>query len=66
MEGMTVIVNAGDTVVGDEDGVVCVPAGLVDAVGERCRIGRDVDGRCMEDIRGGKGVAAAFLEHRGA
>lgn len=65
MEGLTVTVGPGDIVVGDVDGVVCVPAGLVAGVLEKCRIGRSVDAKCMESIRAGKGVAASFLEYRG-
>ncbi|KAG8959497.1 hypothetical protein FRC00_001528 [Tulasnella sp. 408] len=60
-----VAVNPGDLIIGDADGVVCVPADLVENVAELCRTGREVDDRCMADIRAGKGVAASFKLHRG-
>jgi len=58
-------IQPGDMVVGDVDGVVCVPVGMVNEVIEKCRLGRAIDEKCMEDIRGGKGVAASFQLHRG-
>ncbi|KZV95107.1 RraA-like protein [Exidia glandulosa HHB12029] len=43
-------------IVADRDGVVCVPADLVDAVLEQASKGRQVDARCMEDIMAGHGL----------
>lgn len=59
------IVNPGDLVVADEDGVVFVPPGLVEPVLVLAEKGRAVDARCMEDIRAGSGVQEAFRRHRG-
>ncbi|KAG1731476.1 ribonuclease E inhibitor RraA/Dimethylmenaquinone methyltransferase [Suillus paluster] len=61
----SVAVIPGDWIVADEDGVVCVPVGMVDKVVELAKKGQEVDARCMADIKAGKGVQASFKEHRG-
>jgi regulator of RNase E activity RraA len=58
-------VEPGDWMVADEDGVVCVPQGIVEKVVELARKGRKADEKCMEDIQAGKGVQASFKLHRG-
>lgn len=58
-------VEPGDFVVGDDDGVVVVPKGIVDKVLELAAKGREVDERCMQDIKAGLGVQASFKKHRG-
>ena len=58
-------VNPGDWMLADEDGVVCVPSHLVEQVLELAQKGRDVDARCLVDIRAGSGVQEAFKRHRG-
>jgi len=60
-----VIVHPGDWMVADEDGVVCVPQGIIEKVVNLAQKGREVDEKCMEDIRAGKGVQASFKLHRG-
>ncbi|KAI5123925.1 hypothetical protein M0805_006342 [Coniferiporia weirii] len=60
-----ITVNPGDLVVGDEDGVVCVPKEMVEDVIRLAEKGRDVDARCMEDIKAGLGVQESFRKHRG-
>jgi regulator of RNase E activity RraA len=60
-----VVVNPGDYLVADEDGVVSVPVDLISRVLELAAKGREVDERCMEDIKAGKGVQASFKKHRG-
>ncbi len=60
-----VTVNPGDWIVGDRDGVVCVPRDLRDKVVELAGKGRQIDELCMADIQQGKGVQASFKEHRG-
>lgn len=58
-------VEPGDWVVADEDGVVCVPAAKADEVISLASNGREVDARCMEDIKAGKTVQETFKKHRG-
>jgi regulator of RNase E activity RraA len=52
-------------IVADLDGVVAFPPKDIDEVLRLCKKGVEVDGRCMEDIKKGKGIADAFKEHRG-
>ncbi|PCH43379.1 RraA-like protein [Wolfiporia cocos MD-104 SS10] len=58
-------VEPGDYVVADEDGVVCVPRGMLETVVQMAAKGREIDSRCMEDIVAGTGVQEAFKRHRG-
>ncbi|TBU61635.1 RraA-like protein [Dichomitus squalens] len=58
-------VEPGDWVIADEDGVVCVPAEKAEEVIGLAMKGREVDARCLEDIKAGKGVQEAFKKHRG-
>lgn len=58
-------VRPGDWMVADEDGVVCVPVELVSQVVELASKGREVDAKCLVDIRAGKGIQASFKLHRG-
>jgi len=60
-----VTIQPGDWMVADEDGVVCVPRNLESQVVELATKGREVDSRCMDDIKAGKGVKASFKLHRG-
>ncbi|KAG8883615.1 hypothetical protein FRB99_004570, partial [Tulasnella sp. 403] len=59
-DGEQVVIKPGDMMVADEDGVICVPLEVEGEVVERCRVAREVDARCLNDIRAGKGVAASF------
>jgi len=61
----SVRVEPGDWMIGDEDGVVCVPKDLEDKVLQLAEKGRQVDELCMEDIKAGKGIQASFKAHRG-
>lgn len=54
-----------DWIVADEDGVVCVPTEQADRVVELASKGREIDARCMEDIKAGKSVQESFKKHRG-
>ncbi|KIL62575.1 hypothetical protein M378DRAFT_165611 [Amanita muscaria Koide BX008] len=58
-------IKPGDWIVGDEDGVVCVPAEMKERVVEQATKDREVDARCLEDIKAGKGLQASFNKHRG-
>jgi regulator of RNase E activity RraA len=60
-----VTVNPGDILVADDDGVVCVPKQLEQEVLRVGFQGREIDGRCLRDIRSGVGVAESFRRHRG-
>jgi regulator of RNase E activity RraA len=61
----TVSVEPGDWMLGDEDGVVCIPQGMVERVIELASAGREVDARCLDDINNGAGVQETFRKHRG-
>ncbi|KAK0241853.1 ribonuclease E inhibitor RraA/Dimethylmenaquinone methyltransferase [Armillaria nabsnona] len=61
----SVTVHPGDWMVGDKDGVVCVPRDLESKVVELAAKGREVDAKCMTDIQAGKGVQASFKAYRG-
>ncbi|PPQ68037.1 hypothetical protein CVT25_014498 [Psilocybe cyanescens] len=60
-----VTVQPGDWIIADEDGVVCVPQDLETQVVDLASKGREIDSRCMEDIKAGKGVQQSFKLHRG-
>ncbi|EGO00106.1 hypothetical protein SERLA73DRAFT_122192 [Serpula lacrymans var. lacrymans S7.3] len=61
----SVRVDPGDWIVADEDGVVCVPKDMTEKVIEVAAKGQEVDARCMEDIKAGKGIQESFKKHRG-
>ncbi|KAL0577016.1 hypothetical protein V5O48_004950 [Marasmius crinis-equi] len=61
----SVEVKPGDWIVGDEDGVVCVPKELEGKVIELAAKLVEIDDKCLEDIKAGKGVQASFKLHRG-
>ncbi|KAJ6609877.1 ribonuclease E inhibitor RraA/Dimethylmenaquinone methyltransferase [Mycena sp. CBHHK59/15] len=61
----SVAVEPGDWIVGDEDGVVCVPHALEAQVAELAEVGKKVDAQCLEDIKAGKGIQATFAKYRG-
>jgi regulator of RNase E activity RraA len=60
-----VTVEPGDWMIADEDGVICVPQSIVGKVVQLAENGREVDAKCMKDIKAGKGVQASFKLHRG-
>ncbi len=61
----SVRVEPGDWVVADEDGVVTVPVDKAEEVVTLAEKGRQIDARCMEDIKAGKSVQETFKKHRG-
>lgn len=60
-----VTVHPGDVLVGDVDGVVSVPAGLVEQVVELASEGRRVDALCLRDLQAGATIKETFGRHRG-
>jgi regulator of RNase E activity RraA len=58
-------IEPGDWIIGDEDGVVCVPKTMEAEVAEKAEYGRSVDAQCMIDIQAGKGIQATFAKYRG-
>ncbi|KAH9485566.1 4-hydroxy-4-methyl-2-oxoglutarate aldolase [Psilocybe cubensis] len=60
-----VTIQPGDWIVADEDGIVCVPRDLEAQVVDLAFKGREIDARCMEDIKAGKGIQQSFKQHRG-
>ncbi|KAK0546614.1 hypothetical protein OC845_004512 [Tilletia horrida] len=61
----SVTVSPGDVVLADVDGVVVFSPELAEQVLELATKGREVDGRCMEDLRAGHEIAPTFKKHRG-
>jgi regulator of RNase E activity RraA len=60
-----VTVHPGDYIVADVDGAVCIPKEDIQKVVEIARKGKEIDERCMKDIKAGKSVRATFKTHRG-
>ncbi|KAI8375177.1 ribonuclease E inhibitor RraA/Dimethylmenaquinone methyltransferase [Blakeslea trispora] len=60
-----VIVQPGDIIVADLDGVVCVPQDLVEKVIESCQKYVAIDEQCMEALKEGYGVQETFAKYRG-
>lgn len=58
-------VNPGDIIMADQDGVVCIPAGLAEQVADLVPKLAAVDQKCLEDVKNGRSVTEAFGEHRG-
>ncbi|KAJ7703237.1 RraA-like protein [Mycena rosella] len=61
----SVIVEPGDWIVADEDGVVCVPRALEEKVADLAELGKSVDAKCLLDIQKGYGVQDTFAKYRG-
>ena len=57
-------VEAGDWIIADRDGVVCVSRALESQVIELATKARVVDDLCMADILAGKGIQATFQAYR--
>ncbi|KAI8384870.1 RraA-like protein [Radiomyces spectabilis] len=65
MSTSPVVVNPGDIMVADIDGVICVPASLVDEVIRSCEKYVAIDDQCMKAIQEGHGVKETFAKYRG-
>jgi len=59
------VVNPHDLVLADVDGVVVVPPSMAEDVVRLAQEGRDVDAKCMEDLKAGRGVKETFAKWRG-
>ncbi|GAA5992520.1 hypothetical protein JCM10908_000860 [Rhodotorula pacifica] len=55
-----------DVVLADLDGVVVIRPEVLEEVLEAARKAREVDERCMQDLKAGAGVKETFKKHRGA
>lgn len=60
-----VTVNPRDYIVADEDGVVVIQANDVQAVLTKCERNREIDAKCMADLKRGRPVAETLKAHRG-
>lgn len=60
-----VTVNNGDIIVADNDGVVSVPLDLASSVAHLCKSLRDIDGKCLIDVKAGVPLVSTFAKHRG-
>lgn len=57
-------VHPDDIIVGDEDGVVCVPKGLVREVMGLCAERGEQDERVLEAVKGGMGMGESLRRFR--
>lgn len=60
-----VVVNPGDIIAADRDGVVCIPQELAEKVVELATRGKETDAKCMEDLKAGVSIQEAFRKWRG-
>lgn len=65
MSTCPVVVQAGDIIVADLDGVVCIPREQLDQVVVYCQKYTAIDNLCMEDILHGASVQETFRNRRG-
>lgn len=65
MSSCPVEIRPGDIIVGDLDGVVCIPREQLEQVVAYCQKYTAIDNLCMEDILQGQGVQETFRKHRG-
>ncbi|KAF8313461.1 RraA-like protein [Clavulina sp. PMI_390] len=59
-----VTVKPEDIIVADLDGVVCIPRDMAAEVAKRCQRSKEIDDKCMADIRAGKGIKETFAKWR--
>ena len=59
-----VVIHAGDIVVGDLNGVVCIPRALADRTLDLIQSQVDADEKVARDIKMGRTVHEAMSEHR--
>jgi regulator of RNase E activity RraA len=59
-----VVVHAGDVIVCDMDGVVCVPRARLSEVAQLCVAIEETEDRIRRDLLEGVSIAEAFKRHR--
>lgn len=60
-----ILVQPGDMMVADLDGVICVPQHLVSDVINNCKKYVAIDDQCMKALKEGHGVKETFKKYRG-
>ncbi|KAG0050781.1 hypothetical protein BGZ83_004442 [Gryganskiella cystojenkinii] len=60
-----VTIHAGDYIVADADGVVVIPKDMLKQVEAQCQRSTAADEQCMNALKAGEGIAAAFKKYRG-
>lgn len=60
-----VVVQPGDIIVADLDGIVAIPQDLVEQVISNCEKYVAIDDQCMEALKEGHGVKETFAKYRG-
>ena len=63
-EDQDVTIHPGDFLIGDMNGVVCLPQGLAEQALELIQSQVDADEKVAADIHNGRMVADALKEHR--
>lgn len=63
-EDQDATIHPGDIIVGDLNGVVCIPQSLAEKVVELIPSQVEADEKVAEDIQNGRTVAEAMKEHR--
>ena len=58
------IIHPGDILIGDINGVVCVPQGLAEKALDLIQSQVDADEKVAADLKKGKSVTEAMKEHR--
>ncbi|CAH1767890.1 2964_t:CDS:2, partial [Entrophospora sp. SA101] len=60
----TIVINPNDIIVGDLDGVVCIPSGLLDEVIKLCKKYVVMDENVRQELLKGSSIVEAFSLHR--
>ena len=63
-EDQDAIINAGDILIGDINGVVCIPQNMAEKALDLIQSQVDADEKVAADIQKGRSVADAMKEHR--
>lgn len=63
-EDQDAIIHPGDILIGDMNGVVCLPSGLAEKALDLIQSQVDADTKVAEDIQKGRSVAESMKEHR--